>query len=121
MRRFSAYRVFLTRKSEYHVRGHACFGVRDRRNGQWLAEHWALGQRLATAFPEAHGKMCSFGVPVIGDALCFVMDGQPQYTSPVLAIEEREQLDLTAGFGRSDPAMSAEIARRMRGSIRETH
>ena len=48
MRRLSAYRVFLTRKSEYHVRGHMCFGVRDRRTGQWQNEHWALRERPAT-------------------------------------------------------------------------
>ena len=33
MRRPSSYRVFLTRRSEYHVRGHVCFGVKDRRTG----------------------------------------------------------------------------------------
>jgi hypothetical protein len=121
MRRLSAHRLFLTRKSEYHVRGHMCFGVRDRRTGQWLLDHWALGQRLATAFPDAHGKLCRFGVPAVGEPLCFVVEGRPQYTSPVFAIEEREQLDMSGGFRRDSSSTHEEIARRASGSIRETY
>ena len=115
MRRLSAYRVFLTRKSEYHVRGHMCFGVRDRRTGQWQARHWALGQRLATAFPDAHGKLCRFGVPVIGEPLCFVVVSGPQYTSPVMAVEEREHLDMSRRL-RSQRA--ATCTRRSRAAAR---
>jgi hypothetical protein len=121
MRRLSAYRVFLTRKSEYHVRGHMCFGVRDRRTGQWQNEHWALRQRLATAFPDAHGDMCRFGVPVIGEPLCFVIARQPHYTSAVMAVEEREHIDMSGGFGRAVSKRHEEIARRAHGSIRETY
>lgn len=121
MRRFSAYRVFLTRKSEYHVRGHSCFGIRDRRSGAWLQSHWALGQRLATAFPDAHGTLCRFGLPAIGEPLCFVLEGRPYYTSAVLAVEEREQFDLSGAFGRPVAKLHDEIARRATGSIRETY
>jgi hypothetical protein len=121
MRRLSAHRVFLTRRSEYHVRNHVCFGVRDRRTGAWLAAHWALGKPLATAFPETFGQVYSFGAPVIGEALCFVLEGCAHYTSPVLAIEEREQLDLAAGFGRLNPNAPANLATRSRASIRETY
>lgn len=120
MRRLSAYRVFLTRKSEYHVRGHMCFGVRDRRTGQWQNQHWALRQLLATAFPAAHGKMCGFGVPAIGEPLCFIVEERPQYTSPVMAVEEREHLDTSGGFHRARSHVHEEIARRSPGSIRET-
>jgi hypothetical protein len=116
MRRLSAHRVFLTRRSEYHVRNHVCFGVRDRRTGAWVADHWALGQRLATAFPESYGSVYGFSVPVIGEALCFVVNDNAQFTSPVLAIEEREQLDMAGGFGRLHPSALGQ-----RGSIRETY
>jgi len=120
-RRLSAHRVFLTRRSEYHVRNHVCFGVRDRRTGTWLPEHWALGKPLATAFPQTFGNVYSFGAPVIGEALCFVIEDNAHYTSPVLAVEEREQLDIAAGFGRFNPNSPAGMAARGRGSIRETH
>ena len=103
------------------MRNHVCFGVRDRRTGTWQAQHWALGQRLATAFPETFGSVYCFGVPVIGEALCFVIENRAHYTSPVLAVEEREQLDLAAGFGRTHPNSQASMAYRGRGSIRETH
>jgi hypothetical protein len=97
-----------------------CFGVRDRRTGHWHNIHWALNQRLATAFPDAHGKLCRFGVPVMGEPLCFMVEGRPQYTSAVLAVEEREHLDLSGGFRRDVSKAHEEIARRAAGSIRET-
>ena len=118
MRRPSAYRVFLTRRSEYHVRSHECFGVKDRRTGQWHASHWALGMRLAGAIPDQRGKICSLGVPVLGEALCFLVDGEPNYTSPVMAIEEREHLDL---HDRISPLLRAELARKPGGTSRETY
>lgn len=94
MRRLSAYRVFLTRQTEYHVRNHVCFGVRDRRTGQWIETHWALNQRLAAAFPDARGKMCSVSTPLIGEPLWFAMAGGLHHTSPVLGVEERAHVQL---------------------------
>jgi len=99
MRRLSAYRVFLTRNSEYHVRGHVCFGVRDRRNGEWPSRHWALGQHLASAFPDHTGKMCSLGSPVVGEPLWFAAEAGPHCTSVLLAIEEREYCELPGLHG----------------------
>src|SRR5215813_7856039 len=104
MRRLSSYRVFLTRRTEYHVRGHICMGVRDRRSGQFLHTHWALGLRLAGAFPDAHGKMCSISSPAIGEPLWFAMAGGLHHTSPVLAVEERQHIDLSAEWSRIHPA-----------------
>jgi hypothetical protein len=118
MQRPSAYRVFLTRKSEYHVRSHACFGVRDRRTGAWLEEHWALGRRLATALPDARGAMCSLGLPLVGERLCFLVDGAPHYTSEVIAVEGRAHFELPS---RVSPQLEREILRRPEGTSRETY
>ena len=118
MRRPSAYRVFLTRKSEYHVRAHMCFGVRDRRTGQWQGSHWALGLKLASSISDSRGKMCSLGLPTVGEPLCFLVDDQPHYTSPVIAIEEREQIEL---HDRISPVLRSAIARRPAGTSRETY
>jgi hypothetical protein len=121
MRRSSSYRVFLTRRSEYHVRGHACFGVRDRRSGEWLESHWALGLPLAQAFPDARGRMCSIRVPVIGEPLCFAAASGLHATSPVLSVEERQHLDLAGGLSRLHPALRAALVLHPQSSIRETH
>lgn len=118
MRRPSAYRVFLTRKSEYHVRGHVCFGVRDRRTGRWHAAHWALGLRLASSIPDSRGRMCSLGLPAVGEGLCFLVDGQLHYTSEVIAVEERERVELG---DRISPLLRSKLARRPAGTSRETY
>lgn len=39
------HRVFLTRNTEYHLRGDECVGVRDRGSGLWLCDHPALRMR----------------------------------------------------------------------------
>lgn len=92
MRRPSAYRVFLTRSSEYHVRGRVCLGVRDRRTGAWTLGHPALRGQLASV--DAQGRLQSVLTPVIGECLWFVGGARPVQTSPVLAVEEREALAL---------------------------
>ena len=118
MRRPSAYRVFLTRKSEYHVRSLSCFGVRDRRTGEWLPTHWALGVQLADAVPDARGDMCSLRQPMVGEPLYFLVDGRPHNTSPVMAIEEREQIELPM---RLSTPLEHAIARRPGGTSRDTY
>jgi hypothetical protein len=118
MRRPSAYRVFLTRKSEYHVRAHVCFGVRDRRTGQWHANHWALGSALAGSIADSRGGMCSLGVPGLGEPLCFRIGDELYYTSAVLSTEEREQMPLPDNV-RS--LLRRELARRPAGNSRETY
>ncbi len=94
MRRASAYRVFLTRNTEYHVRGHVCIGVRDRRTGQWQAEHPALARPLAESVVDSGGRLQSLRVPSLGDPLEFVVAGASLRTSPILDIEEREALNV---------------------------
>jgi len=91
MRRPSAYRVFLTRSSEYHVRGRVCLGVKDRATGAWTLGQPALRGRVASVDPK--GQPQSVGTPVIGECLWFVGGIKPVQTSPVLAVEEREALE----------------------------
>jgi hypothetical protein len=76
------YQVFLTRNSEYHLQSHVCVGVRDRRTGQWFAEHPALSRPLLSAF---------LRTPHLGEPLEFELEGEPLRTSPVLNIEERRR------------------------------
>ena len=89
MRSTSAYRVFLTRNSEYHVQNHVCVGVRDRRTGQWLDTHPALRCPLRSAVA-ANGGLQALFVPCVGERLEFDVDGASLRTSAVLDIEERE-------------------------------
>jgi hypothetical protein len=121
MRRLSSYRVFLTRQSEYHVRGHVCFGVRDRRSGQWLEAHWALRKHLAQAFPDARGHMCSFTPPAIGEPLWFAVGGGVHHTSPVLAVEEREALELVPRDGKLHPLLRQALVDKGDAALRDTH
>lgn len=113
MRRPSAYRVFVTRNSEYHVRGLVCCGVRDRRSGRWVHTHWALNQALATAFRDATGRMRTLATPSVGESLQFVIGDRGLMTSPILCVEEREGIALDAQeraalagvfFAGTDPA-----------------
>jgi hypothetical protein len=116
MRRASAYRVYLTKNSEYHVRGLVCFGVRDRRSGAWVDAHWALAQKLASAFPDATGHMRTVDLPVVGESLSFVVEGETRQTSAILGVEERAHLELSIG------RTSSQDLRRPRVSpARETH
>lgn len=115
MRRPSAYRVFVTRNSEYHVRGLVCCGVRDRRTGRWVSTHWALNQTLATAFRDATGRMRALATPAVGESLQFVVGEHGVQTSPILSVEEREGLQL-GEHGRS--TLEGFLIRR--GDIRET-
>jgi hypothetical protein len=39
------HKVFITRNTEYHLRGDLCVAVRSRKTGQWLSEHPVLHQR----------------------------------------------------------------------------
>ena len=94
MRRLSAYRVFLTERNEYHVREYVCCAVRNRRTGCFLDDHWALDRPLADAFADAQGHMCSLSLPLIGEPLSFMVDGELFETTPVLAVEERDAIQL---------------------------
>jgi hypothetical protein len=84
-----AYRVFLTRNSEYHVQSHVCVGVRDRRTGRWLEDHPALRRALLSAVAANGGGLQALYAPCLGERLEFDVDGAALRTSAVLDIEER--------------------------------
>lgn len=107
MRRPSAYRLFITRNSEYHVRGSICCAVRDRRTGSWLTEHLTLGRPLRDAFTDESGRVRIASIPMVGEPLVFVVEGRPLRTSSVLSVEEREglQLDARGAHERLAPAI----------------
>jgi hypothetical protein len=117
MRRASAYRVYLTKNSEYHVRGLVCFGVRDRRSGGWVEAHWALAQKLASAFPDATGHMRTVDLPVVGESLCFIVEGEQRNTSAILGVEERAHLEIDMSLGRTP---SQDLRRPRTSAARET-
>ena len=110
MRRASAYRVYLTRNSEYHVRGLVCFGVRDRRSGEWVEAHWALTHKLASAFPDATGHMRTVDLPVVGESLSFLVEGETRQTSAILGVEERAHLELSIGRTSSQDLRRPRVA-----------
>jgi hypothetical protein len=113
--------VFLTRQSEYHVRGHVCFGVRDRRTGCWVESHWALRKRLASAFPDAKGNMCSISSPAVGEPLWFAVGTGVHHTTPVFAVEDREYLEMSPLASKIHPALRQALAAAPAQAIRDTH
>jgi hypothetical protein len=88
MRNAAAYRIFLTRNSEYHVESHVCVGVRDRRTGNWVQDHPALKRALISAVA-ANGGLQALYTPCLGERLEFDIDGASLRTSAVLDIEDR--------------------------------
>jgi hypothetical protein len=87
----NAYRIFLTRNSEYHVDSHVCVGVRDRRTGNWVADHPALRRELLGAVAANGGSLQGVYTPCLGERLEFEIDGALLRTSAVLDIEDRDQ------------------------------
>ena len=85
------HRVFITRNTEYHVRGQTCVGVRDRRSGEWLRGHQALRQRLSGAlrFSIGGGMVPNTGLPQPGESLyfCSEAEGNELVTSAIVGVE----------------------------------
>ncbi|HEV8323039.1 MAG TPA: hypothetical protein VG389_15600 [Myxococcota bacterium] len=79
--------MFVTLNTEYHVHGDHCVAVRDRRSGEWRAQHAALGARLLGAF--ARAGVGGFDPrdprekPRHGDHLVFIRDRRDVVTSKV--------------------------------------
>ena len=95
MQRNSVYRVFLTKNSEYHVRSGVCFNVRDRRTGNWLAEHEAIGLPLSDVFADEAGEVRAASMPMVGEPLSFQLQDRKFQTSPVLSVEVRGGSEVT--------------------------
>ncbi len=96
-RRFN--KMFVTRNTEYYLRGQLCLAVKDRRTSEWLSSHLAVGRRLsggvrilpngeAIPVPEA---------PDVGEALYFADGGRELITSVLCAVE-RAPRDLVRSF-----------------------
>ena len=68
--------VFVTRNTEYHVRGGVCVAVRDRERDRFLPTHHAVGGRLSGSvrLGEAPASLTRRR-PCIGDGL--LVDGGP--------------------------------------------
>ncbi|MBW2462531.1 MAG: hypothetical protein JRH11_12855 [Deltaproteobacteria bacterium] len=97
------HQVFVTENTEYHLRRDRCVGVRDRRSGEWRADHGALQRRVAAAVTLlANGSLTAEGgLPAPGQRIIF--DGDSSVlTGPVIAIERPEKF-LVMDYPCTDP------------------
>lgn len=83
------HRMYVTRNTEYHLRGEICVAVRDRRTGRWLPSHLAIHRRLAGGVRIfANGAAIpSCADPCVGDALYFDGEERELVTSLLSSIE----------------------------------
>lgn len=64
--------VFATQNTEYHLRGALCVAIRDRRSGEWLTEHEALGAEVTCMLARVGGQWRRHVLsPRTGSALWF--------------------------------------------------
>ncbi|PKN39943.1 MAG: hypothetical protein CVU63_13455 [Deltaproteobacteria bacterium HGW-Deltaproteobacteria-20] len=79
------HKVYVTRNTEYHVRGGVCVAVKPRQDAGWTAEHGAVKMKL-----EGHVKLGTLlpmpGPPKIGFRMYFARGEEDILTSPVVAI-----------------------------------
>lgn len=87
------HRVYVTRNTEYHVRGETCVAVRDRKTGQFLASHLAIQRTLSGGVRYfANGSAVpSYEPPQIGEALYFGEGGRELVTSLCSSIVRPEK------------------------------
>ena len=87
------HRVYVTRNTEYHLRGETCVAVRDRKTGRFLASHLAMQRTLSGGVRYfANGSAVpSFEPPQIGEALYFGEGGRELVTSLCSSIERPER------------------------------
>ncbi|HYP98611.1 MAG TPA: hypothetical protein VER96_08055 [Polyangiaceae bacterium] len=87
------HRVYITRNTEYHVRGETCVAVRDRKTGQFLASHLAIQRTLSGGVRYfANGSAVpSYEPPQVGEALYFGEGGRELVTSLCSSIERPER------------------------------
>lgn len=83
------HRVYVTRTTEYHLRGTTCVAVKDRRTGRPCASHLALRARLSGSVRggDAGIPVTAPDAPDIGDQLLFRGSGRDLVSAPVLSIE----------------------------------
>lgn len=92
------HRVFVTRNTEYHVRGEKCVGVRDRESGEWLRAHFALNLDITGSlrFFDSGALRATPGLPQIGESLYFEAKGRDLVTSAVVSVERPRPETLAA-------------------------
>ena len=87
--------VLVTHNSEYHCHGGSCVAVRDRRTGEFVLDHPAIGKLITGGMLYASGGGIAEVSPpealLDGECLCFsACDGHLEgdvITSPLVAIE----------------------------------
>lgn len=65
------HRIFVTRNTEYHLRGRTCVAVRDVWTGRWARQHPALGRRLFGAVTPGQNGLEPVSEPRTGTILWF--------------------------------------------------
>jgi len=96
-RRFN--KMFVTRNTEYYLRGELCLAVKDRRTSEWLSGHLAIGRRLSGGvriLPNGEAIPVPSS-PAVGEALYFAEGGRELITS-VLCCVERAPRELVQSF-----------------------
>ena len=92
------HRVYVTRNTEYHIRGTVCVGVRDLRNDTWCEVHPALGRSLEGALRYLNsGVQPVLEEPRIGDAIYFRNGERDLVTSRVQRID-RPRLEIVQTY-----------------------
>lgn len=96
-RRFN--KMFVTRNTEYYLRGGLCLAVKDRRTSEWLSGHLAVGRRLAGGVRIlSNGEAIPVpSIPEVGEALYFA-DGGRELVTSVLCSIERAPRELVQSF-----------------------
>jgi hypothetical protein len=82
-------KVFVTRNTEYHMKGATCVGVRDRETGEWLRTHFAVERPVVGAikFFDSGAMSASSGLPRVGESMYFEDLGRDLVTSCVVSVE----------------------------------
>ena len=83
------HRVYVTRNTEYHLRGRICVAVRDRKTGRFFGSHLAVNRELSCAVRyQPSGTLLPLAaLPQVGDALYFGSEGRELVTSLCSSIE----------------------------------
>lgn len=91
------HRVYVTRNTEYHLRGATCVAVRDRKTGRFLQSHLAVQRTLSGGVKyQANGTAIPSGEPAVGEALYFANEGRELVTSLCSSIERPERVVVNA-------------------------
>jgi hypothetical protein len=88
------HRQFVTRHTEYHLRGAVCVGVRNRATNMWLSEHEALGTRLLGSLARTGHGFALVPEGELGASLWFSRKGMDVVTSAVTQVDRPPKTSL---------------------------